>query len=394
MAWYYGTYSCGHEGRVNIIGPHKDREWKKERAFSHPCYECRRKEREERIQKENEESAKLSKEYDFPELTGSEKQIAWANTIRINLFKKADELLEELKESKKKEAYFRSTETGQKIFISSDEMIDMIDVGFFEHVDAKFWIEHRYNLVCVLTVFFDELEKRKEEASIPDEVKEEIAREIESLTSRPECSTKPGVVEIKFTKTSIHLCYPKDDDFITIVKKYHYSWEGVWCRKITELTGDFSDRAGEIGNVLLSNGFTVKFPDAVSKEKAVSGTFIPECNRWILKYSDNELAIRWWYFQSDTLYNAARAIPGAHWRDRKMIVSVEFYNELQEFADTMNFQFAKAAVEIIEKYKKVEESYTIDKVSVPDDTPVSDQELLKKTLSNSGVIEDLRDDVE
>ena len=77
-----------------------------------------------------------------------------------------------------------------------------------------------------------------------------------------------------------------------------------------------------------------------------------------------------------------------------MIVSVEFYNELQEFADTMNFQFAKAAVEIIEKYKKVEESYTIDKVSVPDDTPVSDQELLKKTLSNSGVIEDLRDDVE
>ncbi len=21
MAWYYGTYSCGHKGRVNIIGP-------------------------------------------------------------------------------------------------------------------------------------------------------------------------------------------------------------------------------------------------------------------------------------------------------------------------------------------------------------------------------------
>lgn len=34
MAWYYGTFACGHEGRVNIIGPHKDRKWKKERAFS------------------------------------------------------------------------------------------------------------------------------------------------------------------------------------------------------------------------------------------------------------------------------------------------------------------------------------------------------------------------
>ena len=25
MAWYEGTFACGHEGRVNIIGPQKDR---------------------------------------------------------------------------------------------------------------------------------------------------------------------------------------------------------------------------------------------------------------------------------------------------------------------------------------------------------------------------------
>lgn len=29
MAWYEGTYACGHEGRVNIIGPQKDRGYKK-----------------------------------------------------------------------------------------------------------------------------------------------------------------------------------------------------------------------------------------------------------------------------------------------------------------------------------------------------------------------------
>ena len=117
MAWYYGTFACGHEGRVNIIGPQKDREWKKERAFSHSCYECRQKEREERIQKENEESAKLSKEYEFPELTGSEKQVAWANTIRMNLFKDADKLLKELKESGKERCSFRSVETGDEVVL-------------------------------------------------------------------------------------------------------------------------------------------------------------------------------------------------------------------------------------------------------------------------------------
>ena len=67
---------------------------------------------------------------------------------------------------------------------------------------------------------------------------------------------------------------------------------------------------------------------------------------------------------------------------------------MQEFADTLNFQFSKAALEMIEEYKKVEESYTIDKVSIPDSAPVSDQELLHKTLSHSGVIEDLKDDIE
>ena len=31
---YSGTFSCGHEGKVNIIGKAKDREWKIERKFS------------------------------------------------------------------------------------------------------------------------------------------------------------------------------------------------------------------------------------------------------------------------------------------------------------------------------------------------------------------------
>lgn len=43
MAWYHGTYSCGHEGRINLIGPTKDREWKKEREFSGLCPECYKK---------------------------------------------------------------------------------------------------------------------------------------------------------------------------------------------------------------------------------------------------------------------------------------------------------------------------------------------------------------
>ena len=44
---------------------------------------------------ENELSAAFAKEYNFPELWGTERQVAWAETIRYNLFWKTDrELLD------------------------------------------------------------------------------------------------------------------------------------------------------------------------------------------------------------------------------------------------------------------------------------------------------------
>ena len=101
MAWYEGTYACGHEGRVNIIGPQKDRGYKKERAFSRLCPDCWQKERDEKIKKSNVESAELSKEYGFPDLTGTEKQTAWANTIRMELYKEINDKLDRIRESQK-----------------------------------------------------------------------------------------------------------------------------------------------------------------------------------------------------------------------------------------------------------------------------------------------------
>ena len=40
MAKYGGTYTCGHEGNVQIYGPMKNREWLRERHFDRPCEEC------------------------------------------------------------------------------------------------------------------------------------------------------------------------------------------------------------------------------------------------------------------------------------------------------------------------------------------------------------------
>ena len=62
MAWYYGTYSCGHEGRTNIIGPTKNRQYIADRRFSGLCPECYEKEINEERKRTNEEALKKAKE--------------------------------------------------------------------------------------------------------------------------------------------------------------------------------------------------------------------------------------------------------------------------------------------------------------------------------------------
>lgn len=70
MATYYGTFSCGHDGKVTVFGDKKLRDFMADKKFEDICEECKQKERE----KENQKALEKSKEYDFPELFGTEKQ--------------------------------------------------------------------------------------------------------------------------------------------------------------------------------------------------------------------------------------------------------------------------------------------------------------------------------
>ena len=47
MAKYEGTYACGHDGVVNVIGKMRDRQRKIDYAFSHLCPQCAKKRKRE-----------------------------------------------------------------------------------------------------------------------------------------------------------------------------------------------------------------------------------------------------------------------------------------------------------------------------------------------------------
>lgn len=386
MAWYYGTFSCGHEGRVNIIGPAKDREWKKERAFSGLCPECYKKKSDEEREKRNIEAAKKSSEMELPELTGSEKQIAWANTLRLKVFEKYKVY------SEKEGKFYIYNKEGKRVWTTKEELSDSLDYAISKYAEAKFWIDSRFNNE-ILADFIEEYRKHEEENDIPEDVKQEEIEIKESLTVTPETENrKSGVVEIEYKDNILYARYIKDDDFIRIVKKLCYKWEGIWYKKITEYTGTFEDRTAELGNILLANGFTVQFPNTESKERAISADFEPENDRWVKYNSELQKLTIEWKRRSDNLYENAKKLPGAKWSSGSMKVKVEFYKEVEDFAETVGFSISKMAREKIDEYKQKESGFETASVSEKAREIMSDKERIEKSLKSDGtIIKDLMD---
>ena len=89
---YYITFSCGHEGEVNLYGKAAERDhriaWYEKEGI---CPDCYRKMKEEERKQADEELAayadKIETEWNLPELEGTEKQVAWARKIRAGAIK-------------------------------------------------------------------------------------------------------------------------------------------------------------------------------------------------------------------------------------------------------------------------------------------------------------------
>lgn len=151
MAWYYGTYSCGHEGRVNIVGPQKDRPWKIEHEFKKLCPDCYQKKLAKERAEKAEMAEKEAKEMELPELSGSEKQIAWANTLRMDFINFVKDKAES-EEAKKMKGY--SDE-------NRDEVLQALDNFVRANTEAKYWIDNRFSVNYLLSGVGAEYKKIK-----------------------------------------------------------------------------------------------------------------------------------------------------------------------------------------------------------------------------------------
>lgn len=386
MAWYYGKFSCGHDGRVNVIGPHKNRQYIIDKKFAGLCPECYEKWKEEEKERKNREAMEAAKEMELPELHGSEKQIAWAVTLRQNKIEEFEKYRERIAESRNcrinAKNVFNIISTAKDIEKAIEEVEELFQVTLASLTSATSWINTRFDSIEEI------LQQQKKNIKITEE--KEIEKEIEKEGIVSSENTKyKGYVFIDKQENVIFAVYEKNEEFINIMKSLSFSWSGSrWERKINQFSGPAKDRMAEAGNKLLQSGFSISILDEEIRNAAVNGEFKPECKRWV-KWNDTyHLALC--FERNDRLYQTGKKIPSARYRSGTLYVNVSHWEEVQEYAKAFGFQFSQKALEEIEKYKsEMKEAQKVTPV-----IPVQeDVDNLKEILNSSQtVLEDLVDE--
>jgi hypothetical protein len=366
MAWYDVDYSCGHSGRVNLIGPGKQREWKLECEAEKLCFECYQAKLQAEREVANKAAAEQAKEMELPELAGTEKQVAWANTLRQTMIQKVAEM----------PAWYDFKK--EDINFALDYVISQTNASWF--IDNRFDIDIQKLIKAGKNMIVSEPTQET-----PVDVKQEA-------TVYPENKITNAVVEIVVTDDCIKAQFEKNDKFREIVKSLNYKWDGVWLRKISELTGSAADRAAELGNKLLNAGFPIMIMDSEIRQNAIDGIYEPECDRWIRRNkATGNFSIRWWE-DNDKLYRVARSLPGSKWSsiDKSVIIDTAHYKEVQEFANLYEFKFSQKALEAISnQIAKEENAIVVNPAKV--ETQECKDGLDDILNSSDEIIEDLKD---
>lgn len=347
MAKYTVTRACGHDETVGLIGKIKDREWRLEHVEPHKlCSECYQKQLAEQREKENREAAEAAKDMNLPALTGTEKQIPWAETIRQQLLADIDAYIYEF--------------VGEK-HRNDPKLVEAIE-NIKAKTEARWWIDHRF---CRYTDFRELLEKSAKEVKASRLEQTGVDAKIEAAV-RPENPKTETVAEIRALEKEVEINFPeKRDDFRKLVKDMGYRWDnGCWRRKLYAKNGTPQDRAAEAGHRLLGAGFVIRIYDESIRNKAITGDYEPECTCWVQKRTEGKydgwLAINWGH--DEDFYSVAKRLPGARWSKPSMVVPPENFEEVLDFAQMYGFKVSEAAQGVIEAARYAKEATLTAKV--------------------------------
>jgi hypothetical protein len=394
MAKYDVTYKCGHVGTVELFGKSADREWKLAKMAEENCPDCA-------AEHAAQHRAEFNSENQMAELTGSEKQIAWADKIRYAKFSELQEII-----AKKNAMAQNYAESGKISAADAEKVVNQNNaiLNYLENQEsAKFWIDNRdltaYSFAELAVKAIAEMPtvEPATETTESDEAADKAAAEAEAIVTPVE-KTESTIPAITCTENAVMVKSEKNENLRQILKKHDFDYDYqkfCWVKKITETTGSAEERAAEIGNAALQNGFAICVYDEKIRQRAINADFTPECTNWVrVRNSEkfkNTKYYGWfsikWQGKNDVLYNAAKRISESRWDCGAMVVPIRQYREILDFAETMRFQITASAQNAISAFIEHEQK----PVTPVMPTANGGNDITKILESSREVLDDLRD---
>lgn len=340
------------------------------------CPDCREKRIAEKREEMTRVAIEAAKSKAWPDLTGSEKQIAWASRIRET---EIGDLMEKVE--KYKEKY------GDKY--DYDLAVDAIN-SVLSHTQAGWWIDNRDDIISIAQKTASELEENPRKR---DSLRTESHDPDEATIAKPENKVHNGIVDIRASEQVISASYPKDDTFRGIIKKLGYRWnrdESSWQLPINFVSGSPSERAAELGSNLLNAGFVIRIQDPDTLRKAIEGNYEPMCQRWISKNVKNGKFIISWA-RDDDFYDKAKRLPGAKYISPSIQVPAKEWESVLDFAYAYGFKLSPGAQKLVDELQKVT---VVVRPASAKEAEYETHPLQDVLNSSRDIIEDLKDETD
>ena len=319
------TYMCSHEGEVELFGPRRQRDQRIRSIERYElCPDCLAKKRAE----EAAAAAEKNAENGLPSLSGTEKQVAWAEQIRAQAVETMSAQADQSRQnSRAPENAIRSLDLGmQKILANTS---------------AAWWIENRS---MILTMY----QRACREAYQALEAGQDVQTE-QIYQHEP---SKPGTVKVVVKRTAVReevaVFYPKDPDLREYVKGEGFMWlDGAWRRGTADEYDTIADLAAATVNDLVAIGFAVATDDQETKDLLRTHSWTAS-NPRIITMDGGRFAIQ--FEDNDETRALVTSLPHAFLRDDGTVrVPAAMADAVAELAATYGFNVASNAQDVLDK---------------------------------------------
>ncbi|MCO7246386.1 hypothetical protein [Halomonas sp. Mc5H-6] len=398
---------CSTETLTFVAGSRKEVERYADWKIDHGalCDTCTAKKREQDSLNAAEEAADKG----LPTLRGTEKQVAWAETIRAELLAIAEKLTTAItlvqagNVDAARAAYRDVPVTWQpsdfyfrNLNVSEDQVPEAaLAVCRFlaEQQDAGWWIDFRGASFEALVKHFhtqvlDVLKGAPSAREIAEEVAVKPERPISALTA-----------EISLGKEVITVAYPeKSAAFLEVVKPlgYRFEWEVRAHRmRVHPTMGSIEDRAAELMHKLLGGGFIVSCQRTEVREKALAASYEPIYPRWMCMKVRGRMAGWLHVLTRDGLDLSDDLRPlkarSDYYCDNSWFVRPQHYATLLDMAEVHDFRLTDGAWQALKKAQVADEAALLAQ-SLPDAPSATANTREPDQVAPAGIDPELRDD--